>query len=307
MKKNKVKIALAQYPIQQHQNFEFWKTYTEKWVLDAVSSEADLLVFPEYGSIELTSFASAEIKKDLRKQIQYLSEMNDQFVEVYKNLARKNSVFIVAPTIPYFVSEKNTTVNRCYLFSNTGQTNFQDKLFMTRFEDEEWGISSSEKITGEFLQKVFETEIGNISIAICFDIEFAEPAASAASAGAEILIAPSCTETMKGCHRVHIGARARALENQFYVAVAQTVGDADWSLATDKNTGVAALYATPDLNFPEDGVIAKGQLNKPGWLISQIFLDQISEVRKNGNVLNFLKKQDLPSFGKIKYQIDVLR
>lgn len=306
MKKNKIKLALAQYPIQQHASLDAWITYVEMWIQDAVSQQCELLVFPEYGSIELTSFAPDEVKKDLRQQIQYLSKMNSRFVEAFQKWARQFSVFIVAPSIPFFISEKNKTVNRCYFFSKTGQVEFQDKLFMTRFEDEDWGISSSEAVTGEFVQKIFDTEIGKISISICFDVEFSEPAFSAALAGADLLIAPSCTETIKGCHRVHIGARARALENQFYVAVSQTVGEAPWSIATDINTGLAAVYCTPDLDFPEDGTVAKGTLNKPGWLTSFIFLDKIQEVREKGSVFNFQRRQALPNFGRIKYQIKVL-
>lgn len=306
-KKNVVKLALAQYPISEHVNFESWKTYVEKWIQDAAGSGCDLLVFPEYGSIELTSFASEEVRKDLRAQIQFLSELNSKFIEVFKNLSRQYNVFIVAPSIPFFVAEKNKTVNRCYIFSRSGEYDYQDKLFMTRFEDEEWEIFSSEAIAGEFVQKVFETEIGNLAISICFDIEFPEPAFSAALAGADLVIAPSCTETLKGCNRVHIGARARALENQFYVAVSQTIGEALWSIATDINTGFSAVYSTPDLDFTDDGIVAKGVLNKPGWLQTNISLEKIKEVREKGAVFNFQRRQALPSFGRIKYQMKVLR
>lgn len=306
-RKNVIKLAVAQYPISQHASFEAWKLYIEKWIHDATSSGCDLLVFPEYGSVELTSFAPLAIQKDLRAQIQFLSDLNAKFIEVFKNLSRQYNVFIVAPSIPFFVAEKNKTVNRCYIFSRSGEYDYQDKLFMTRFEDEDWGVSSSEDIIGEFVQKVFETEIGNLSISICFDVEFSEPSFSAALAGAEIILAPSCTETLKGCNRVHIGARARALENQFYVAVSQTVGDAPWSIATDFNTGVSAVYSTPDLDFTDDGTVAKGVLNKPGWLQTQISLEKISEVRSKGSVLNYQRRQSLPGFGRIKYQIKVLR
>lgn len=306
-KKDVVKIALAQYPISQHVDFESWKTYVEKWIQDAALSNCDLLVFPEYGSVELTSFASEAIKKDLNLQIRFLSEINAKFIEVFKNLSRQYNVFIVAPSIPFFVAEKNKTVNRCYIFSRSGEHDYQDKLFMTRFEDEEWGISSSEAVIGEFVQKVFDTEIGNISISTCFDVEFPEPSFSAALAGAEIILAPSCTETLKGCNRVHTGARARALENQLYVGVSQTIGDAPWSLATDINTGFSAMYSTPDLDFTDDGTVAKGVLNKPGWLQTQISLKKIQEVRTKGSVLNYQRRQALPSFGRIQYQMKVLR
>jgi predicted amidohydrolase len=67
-------------------------------------SGCDLLVFPEYGSIELTSFASDSVKKDLRAQIQFLSELNAKFVEAFRELSRQYNVFIVAPSIPFFVA-----------------------------------------------------------------------------------------------------------------------------------------------------------------------------------------------------------
>jgi predicted amidohydrolase len=306
-RKNVVKLALAQYPVSQHAGFDTWKTYVEKWIQDAASTQCDLLVFPEYGSIELTSFAAENVRKDLRKQIQYLSELNAKFVETFQGFARQYGVYIVAPSIPFFVAEKNLTVNRAYIFSKNGQMDFQDKLFMTRFEDEDWGISSSEKVVGEFVQKIFQTEIGNLAISICFDVEFSEPSFSAALAGAEIILAPSCTETIKGCNRVHVGARARALENQFYVAVSQTIGDAPWSIATDFNNGYSALYSTPDLDFTDDGIVAKGVLNKPGWLQTQIPLDKVNEARTKGSVFNYQLRQALPSFGRIPYQIKVLR
>jgi predicted amidohydrolase len=307
LRKNKIKIALAQYPILQHQSLSAWKEYIEKWILDAVAKESDLLVFPEYASIELISFASENVQKNLKNQFQYLCEMNNTYTEFFQGMARQHGVFILAPSIPFHSIEKQKTVNRSYIFSKTGQINFQDKLFMTRSEDELWGISSSEAVVGEFVQKIFETEIGNISISPCLDIEFSEPSFSAAASGAEILLAPTMTDTIQGCHRVHIGARARALENQFYVGVSQVVGEADWSIAASKNFGFSALYATPDADFPEDGVLAKGQIGTAGWLTAHVFLDKISLVRKNGNVLNFQRRQSLPGFGKIKYQIDVLR
>ena len=68
-------------------------------------------------------------------------------------------------------------------------------------------------------------------IAICYDIEFPLIAHAMARAGAELILAPSCTDTIAGANRVHVGARARALENQVYVAVAPTVGQAPWSPA----------------------------------------------------------------------------
>ena len=71
---------------------------------------------------------------------------------------------------------------------------------MTRFEDEDWNIKA-----GEQTIKVFKIKDFRFSISTCFDVEFAALAIAAAQAGAQVLFAPSCTETMKGLNRVHLG------------------------------------------------------------------------------------------------------
>ena len=100
-------------------------------------------------------------------------------------------------------------------------------------------------------------------------------------------MAPSCTETIRGATRVHIGARARALENQIYTVVSQTVGNAAWSPAVDINYGFAAFYSTPDMDLPEEGIISSMTPQKEGWLTQSLDLLKIENVRKEGQVFNF--------------------
>lgn len=153
---------------------------------------------------------------------------------------------------------------------------------MTRFEDEEWGVAS-----GDSKLTVFETEFGKVGVSICFDVEFPQFAKELCAKGVKILLAPSCTETMKGLHRVHVGARARALENQCYVVVSQTIGEALWSLAVDKNQGIAAVFAPPDLGFPDDGILIQGELNKSSWVYAELDLEKVDTVREKGSVFNY--------------------
>ena len=144
---------------------------------------------------------------------------------------------------------------------------------MTRFEKEQWGIAGGGAL------KIFDIGETKIGIAICYDIEFPLIAHAMAAAGADLILAPSCTDTMAGANRVHVGARARALENQVYVAVAPTVGEAPWSPAVDVNIGWAAVYAAPDRGFPDDGVLAKGELNRPGWVMAELDFARLKAAR----------------------------
>lgn len=277
-----MKVAAAQYPLSRHKNLKAWQTHIEKWVKEAAEQKADLLVFPEYGSMELVSTMKAEIQKNLAAQIKAMNELLPIFQETFQSLAKKYSCLILAPSLP-ILNEKKKPINRAYFFGPSSMS-FQDKENMTRFEDEQWGVISG----GEVLQ-VFETKYADIGVNICFDVEFPYAANKLARSGVKVLLAPSCTEGLRGCHRVHVGARARALENQYYVVVAQTVGDCDCSQAVDKNTGFAAFYGPPDLGFPEDGILAKGKLNEPGWVFCDLDLSKVDHVRENGQVFNFKK------------------
>lgn len=275
-----MRVALANYPITFHASPEEWKVHTTNWVEKAVQQEVDLLVFPEYGSMEVISFAPEGIQKDIKAQIRWMTDFLPFFKEVFQQLATRFQVTIVCPSVPIWENEK--PINRVFIFGPSGLQGHQDKMQMTRFEDEIWGV-----VSGEPILRVFEIPAGKVGIQICYDVEFPLASAQLAQAGTQLIVAPSCTETLRGASRVHVGARARALENQVYVGVSQTINDAPWSEAVDVNFGYTAFYSTPDKGFPETGIIAQSEEQKPGWLVQSLDFSLLENVRKDGQVFNF--------------------
>ncbi len=281
-----VKIAAATYPITRHRNWADWMTHIEAWVADAARRQAQLLLFPEYGAMELTGLLSEAEQQDLQQQLYLLQQFKDPFLEVLVQLARTWNVIIVAPSFPVLEAEK--ILNRAYVVSPKGLVGWQDKFFMTRFENESWGIHA-----GAPELKVFEADWGAFGIQICYDVEFPIGAALLCKHGAGLIVAPSCTETIRGATRVHVGARARALENQCFVAVSQTVGNAPWSPAVDVNYGYAGFYSTPDQGLPEEGIIANSAAQKEGWLLQDLDFSLNASVREDGHVFNYKDQQDI--------------
>jgi predicted amidohydrolase len=151
---------------------------------------------------------------------------------------------------------------------------------MTRFERERWGVSPGSGV------KVFDTPLGRLGVSICYDAEFPLIARRQAEAGADVILVPSCTDGLPGYHRVRIGARARALENQCYAVTSHTVGMAEWSPAVDENVGAAGVFAPPDIGFPPDGVLAEGPLSEPRWVFAELDLAALRMVRAEGQVTN---------------------
>jgi predicted amidohydrolase len=282
-----VKLATSQYPITHHSSWQEWEAHVARWIEEASIQNAKILAFPEYGAMEIVSFLDPEARKNLHLQVGQVDRYRKDFIEFFSTQAKKHDVAILAPSLPAVESEFKLPVNRAYFFYPDGRVDFQDKERMARFEDDDWKIGSG---SGEF--KVFEVFGVRVGVNICFDVEFPHAAHSLARRGAQILLVPSCTETLKGLNRVHIGARARALENQFYVVVTQTVGAAPWSAAVDVNTGLAAVYGTCDIGLPDDGVIARGELNRPQWVYAELDLAGIENVRRNGQVLNYKKMSE---------------
>ena len=63
------------------------------------------------------------------------------------------------------------------------------------------------------------------------------------------------------------------------------MGAASWSIAVDENVGAAGVFAPADRGLPDDGVVALGALNAPGWLVADLDLAAIERVRADGQVL----------------------
>ena len=274
-----MKIAAAAYPLTEFAAFDDYATKMDHWVAEAVDMGAELLVFPEYGAMELASLGGRAVAGDLEAALHEVARHGPAVMAHLDGLARRHGVHILGASAPHFTGAR--PVNRAFLFGPQGVIGHQDKQIMTRFEREIWDV-----VPGEEGLTVFETALGRIGIVICYDSEFPLLARHLVEAGAEILLAPSCTDTAAGYNRVRVGSMARALENQCVVVHSPTVGLCDFCPAVDENVGAAAIYGPPDRGFPETGVIATGALNEPGWTLAEIRREAIAEVRSTGAVFN---------------------
>ncbi|MEM8576725.1 MAG: carbon-nitrogen hydrolase family protein [Pseudomonadota bacterium] len=270
-----MKIATACYPLDV---LTSWAQYEDKIAAWVDRAEADLLVFPEYGAMELATLDGLEVAGDLEQSLHAVSARIPEADALHARLARESGKHILAASAPVILAPGQRPVNRARLFTPAGGIGVQDKQIMTRFEAEVWDV-----VPGEPLQ-LFDTALGKIGVLICYDSEF--PLLGRALAEAKILLIPSVTEAISGYTRVQIGARARALENQCITAMSSVTGAAAWSEAVDISVGAGGIYGPPDTGFPPDGVLAQGGLDVPGWTIAEVDVSAIARVRADGTVLN---------------------
>lgn len=271
-------LAAAAYPLSRLVDFAEYTNKLTIWVEDAVAMGASLLVFPEYGSMELASLAPREVSEDLEAALHAVARHRPAVDALHCQLAAKHTLYILGASAPYFGTTRPS--NRATLYGPNGIIGHQDKQMMTRFERETWNV-----VAGNPLQ-LFDTPIGKIGVLICYDSEFPLLARALIEAGAQIILVPSCTDTLAGYTRVKVGAMARALEGQCVVIHAPTVGLCDFCPAVDENVGAAAIYGPSDKGFPETGILAQTALNEPGWAIAEIDLAAVETVRSTGSVFN---------------------
>jgi predicted amidohydrolase len=276
---NAFKVAAAQYPIDAVPDFAAWQTKVERWVDEAASAGANLLLFPEYAAMELSAIdpsTAGDLHGSLRTVIAVAETANAH----YRALAMRNGLTILGSSMPTLCAD-GRVVNRATLFVPDGRSAYQDKIMMTRFEREQWDISGGDTL------RLIKTHLGPIGISICYDIEFPMIARTQAEAGATVILTPSCTDSMQGYWRVRIGAQARALENQCFVVQAPTVGMAPWSVAVDENFGAAGIFIPPDGDSPDDGVVALGEEGDSSWVFADIDVKRVTQWREQGTVRPF--------------------
>ncbi len=277
-----LRIAAAQYPLHELSSPAEYTDKISRWVGEAVAAGSQLLVFPEYGAMELASLAGRHAAADLQGAIDAVSDRLPMQADLHRRLAVEHGVTIVAASGPQRHADGRAT-NLARIFAPSGEHGEYRKLMMTPWEREPWQVSAG-PANGLC---VFDLGHVRVGLLICYDIEFPLLSRALAEAGAEVVVAPSNTETEHGYWRVRTGCMARALENQVYTVHSPTVGPAPWCPPVDMNAGAAGVYAASDTGFPAGGVIALGELNEPQWVHAEVDLDLLDQVRRSGGVQTY--------------------
>jgi predicted amidohydrolase len=219
--------------------------------------------------------------------------------ETHAELARSYGVHILAASGPSRRSD-GSFVNAARLFAPSGRMAAQEKLIMTPFE-RSWGVSGGSGI------KVFETALGRIGVAICYDSEFPLLVRAQAEAGADLILIPSCTEFLSGYNRVRTAALARALENTCATILAPTIGDAPWSPAIDCNRGAAGVFVPAERGLSETGVLVEGRHDRAGWVFAEIDVARLALIKKTGEMRNAADWSNQPGAARLDQCVDVVR
>lgn len=295
-KKNKkvVRLGLIQWQMRPYRNMEDLLEQAE-YFIDAVSGyRSDFALFPEFFNAPLmAAYNHLSEPEAIRELAQYTSSV----VEKFSEFSISYNINIITGSMPEL--RDGALYNAGYLCRRDGTVERYEKLHVTPDEARIWGMKGGSQL------RSFDTDCGRIGILICYDSEFPELSRILADDGMDILFVPFLTDTQNGYSRVRNCARARAIENECYVAIAGSVGNLPKVHNMDIQFAQSVVFTPCDFGFPTEGIKAEATPNTEMILIADVDLDLLRELNEFGSVRNLKdRRKDLfqlhrtPDIGK---------
>ena len=257
------KVAVIQFKASTN------KERNLKKILDYIKKSADkgavLCAFPEFMMFYTKSTQSPSDLASLAETI------NGNFVKSIAKAAKKNSIQVIG-TIYEKSKKKNRVYDTAFHIDKSGKLlSKYRKIHLYNA----LGFRESDKlIPGSKIMPPTKTNFGKLGLLICYDLRFPEMSRILASAGSEILVAPSAwvKGEMKEDHWITIN-KTRALENGCYVIAPDQVGN---------------IYCGRSVVIDPYGKILLDMKKKRGIGIVNIDMNKVKKIRK---ILPLLKNR----------------
>jgi predicted amidohydrolase len=239
---------------------------------------ADLVVFPELMILELLHLEPQLVEHEVPM---YLSQYSDALEEWVARISASSNMTLVGGS--HFRRSDHGIVNASPLSEPSGPQGIAEKNNLTTYEREVWRL-----VPGSGLVTTQDRQIG---ITVCYDSEFPEAGRVLAEGGVLIHCVPAFTETVYGYQRVRWCCRARAIENQIFVAHASLLGSLGREPVVE-TYGNSAIYAPSMEGFPISGVLAETPLHEEGIAVADCDLELLLDIRQSGDVRNWYDRNN---------------
>ncbi len=151
------------------------------------------------------------------------------------DLAQQHGVWIIAGTIPIRSSDPQRPFASCCVYDASGErVGRYDKihLFDVRLPDGSEAYSESSYTTPGDQPCVVTTPWGKLGLAVCYDLRFPELFRAMSADGLDLITLPAAFTVATGRAHWQSLLRARAIENQCFVAAAAQTGQHSDSRST---------------------------------------------------------------------------
>lgn len=205
MSDKKFKLALCQ--LRTDFDVDTTMNKTEAMLREAAEHGAQVVCLPE---MYCCQYRSAAFRM-------FAERGSEDIVEKMSYWAKEYGLLLVGGSIPEI--ENGRMYNTCYVFDRSGaQLAKYRKMHLFDSDLPELHSHESETFGQGNSIAVFDTEFGRMGVAVCFDVRFPELMRTITQRGAEIIFLPAQFTDVTGPKYWKMLLRARAMDNQIYMA-----------------------------------------------------------------------------------------
>jgi predicted amidohydrolase len=245
----------------------------EELVRKAAEGEPDLVALPEN-----FLFLRAEGDKP-----GYAEEIETgEYVGLLRSLARELGVWILAGSVPEKIEGSDRIHNTSVLLGRRGDVHaLYRKIHLfdvtlpngVELRESRYVAPGSEVVTAD-------TDMGKIGLSVCYDLRFPELYRRLTREGAEAIFVPSAFTYQTGKDHWHVLLRARAIENQVYVAAPAQTG---------RHSDRRQSYGHSLVADPWGQVIAEAAEDEGAIVFAELDLERLKEIRRKLPCLEHIK------------------
>jgi predicted amidohydrolase len=243
--KTKIKLALAQISSKRESKSENLLKI-EKLTLKAKQQGADLIIFPE---MSLTGYVLLDQVYELAETIPGPS------TQKIETLAKKTGMHIIFGMPELSEKTQATIFNTAVCVGPQGLIGKYRKMYLPNhsvFEEKRYFRPGYEAA-------VFQTELGNIGLTICYDVFFPEVYRLNRLMGAQLIICISASPAVRRSY-FEILTSARALENTAFLAYVNLAGVEDG----------LQFWGGSRLVGPTGDVLAKAKFDEEDFVVCEV-------------------------------------
>lgn len=255
-----LRIGLVQMNSQSNKTHNLAEA--ERLVIEAAQKGAELVALPEYvnflGPRELHE-ANAE-------------PIPGPTTEHFARLAQRYGIYLLGGSILERSSVPGMYFNTSVLFDPSGSILATYRKIHLFDVDLTGNVTSNESATILAGNQIVTVDIAGhrVGLTICYDLRFPELYRLLALAGAELILVPAAFTLYTGKDHWHVLLRARAIENQCYIAAPAQIGPHDPGQQCYGHSLVADPWGT---------VIAEAT-NRVGVIVTELDFTYLRDVRR---------------------------
>lgn len=264
-------------------------------ILEAAKAGANVIVLPEC----FNSPYGCQYFPEYAETIEPSPPSKDQSPSwhMLSSAAAETKTYIVGASIPELDPSDKKYYNTAFVFNPKGEllaTHRKTHLFDIDIPGKIKFIESEVLSPGNKVTIVDLPDYGKIGLAICYDVRFPELAMIAARKGAFLLVYPGAFNTTTGPMHWALQGRARAMDNQVYVALCSPARDVD---------ATYHAYGHSMVVDPNAEVLSEMD-EKEGIIYAELNGDKIEQTRKGIPLYQQRRFDVYPdvSAGKVKYE-----